>query len=174
MKLLFIILFISFFAKQDTALAQAGLIQGANDPSKADLKVLNSEGRLTHIVIAPQEKTMGYYLVGTKEGEINFNNLKLFSNQMSPIPDQYPEAKQRSSRASSSSQRSKALPIVKLRPLKHNFKIQMAQRARLPLPAIQKSRPASITPAYVKRTSGFSDMAYILIFLLLLFIAAYA
>src|SRR5260221_9573307 len=73
------------------AFAQMGLIQGANDPSKADLKTLTGESRLTHAVITPEEKTMEYYLVGTKEGEINLNNLKLFNNRINYLPSQYSE-----------------------------------------------------------------------------------
>jgi hypothetical protein len=119
------LMLMSFTLKQNVAFAQAGLIPGANDPSKADLRMLNSEQRLTHVVISPQDKSGALYVVGTKEGEVNLRDLNLFSGQMTPARGsvaEYDENNQDKPSPKHSHvirERSKANLTVALSPIRH-------------------------------------------------------
>ena len=157
------------------AFAQAGLIPGANDPSKADLKVLNSEGRLAHIVVTPQDKTLDYYVVGEKEGEINFNNLRLFSGQMNPssAPTERPQHKTqaRAQAQTGPVTRHEVQPTIILRPRRVRHNVSSRQVVKIPLAHV---KPASVTAIHGQRRSGYPDMSWLLLLLLLLCIALYA
>ena len=57
---------------------QAGLIPGTSDPSKADLQVLTQNRSLVSTTISPTEGRAEIYLVGTQEGSVDVDDLKLF------------------------------------------------------------------------------------------------
>src|ERR1700730_2196866 len=62
--------------------AEAGLIPGANDPSKADLKVLTDNRSLVSTKIDPSKGQAEGYLVGIDEGSFDINELKLFMAEL--------------------------------------------------------------------------------------------
>jgi len=61
---------------------QVGLIPGANDPSKADLKVMTDDRSLISTKIDPFKGQAEGYLVGNDEGSINIKDLKEFMAEL--------------------------------------------------------------------------------------------
>jgi len=173
MKVAIFFVFVSALLIHHSAFAQAGLIPGANDPSKADIKVLNSEGRLAHIVVTPQDKTLDYYVVGEKEGEINFNNLRLFSGQMngSPAPTERPEH-----HPSAAVTKSQPQPTVVLRHVHFKPPIHRERKSNVVSVIAKRSPVKSLTPTTIqgKRRGGYPDTSWLVLLLLLLAIALYA
>jgi hypothetical protein len=67
---------LSLFATK--AAGQAGLIPGTSDPSKADLQSLTQNRSLVSATVAPDEKRVDVFLVGTEEGSFDIQDLKIF------------------------------------------------------------------------------------------------
>ena len=64
------------------SLGQVGLIPGANDPSKADLKVMTDNRSLVSTKIDPFKGQAEGYVVGVDEGSFDINELKLFMAEL--------------------------------------------------------------------------------------------
>jgi len=64
------------------SIGQVGLIPGANDPSKADLKVLTDNRSLVSTTIDPIHGQAEGYVVGIDEGSTDINDFKLFLQGM--------------------------------------------------------------------------------------------
>lgn len=57
---------------------QVGLIPGANDPSKADLKVMTENRSLISTTIDPSKLQAEGYVVGMDQGTVDINDFKDF------------------------------------------------------------------------------------------------
>ncbi len=64
------------------SLGEAGLIPGANDPSKADLKVMTDNRSLISTRIDPSKGQAEGYVAGIDEGSLDMDDLKLFMAQL--------------------------------------------------------------------------------------------
>lgn len=64
------------------SLGQLGLIPGANDPSKADLRVMTENRSLVSTRIDPFKGQAEGYVVGEDEGSFDLNDLRIFMAQL--------------------------------------------------------------------------------------------
>jgi hypothetical protein len=174
-----VFLLVTLFSQNEVALAQAGLIPGTNDPSKADIKVLTGEQRLAHIVLTPADKKGELYIVGNKEGEIDLNNLNRFSGQINSgqYAEAGPDSEEENSQNSATAVKSKKPQVRIPPPMQVTLRRRRVPHRQVAIaPPLKRKvvKPQVAARPPVRKLPSFGDFSLVWILLLLFIIAAYA